>query len=52
MAVDIYGHTHEHLHSPCAVCGYATRYKQWGPIRCLCSEPQYAPVEDIWAEQD
>ena len=23
-------------HSPCPVCGYATRYKHFGPIPCAC----------------
>ena len=36
MGVDIYGHSHEHLHSPCPVCGYATRYKQYR-TRCACN---------------
>jgi hypothetical protein len=36
MAVDIYGHSIHGLHSPCPVCGYATRYKQW-PTRCACN---------------
>ena len=25
-------------HSPCPVCGYATRYKHCGPIPCACTE--------------
>ena len=36
MGVDIYGHSHEHLHGPCPVCGYATRFKQF-PTRCACN---------------
>lgn len=36
MGVDIYGHSHEHLHSKCSVCGYATRSKQYR-IRCACN---------------
>ena len=27
----------DHVHHPCPVCGYATRYKQFGPIRCACN---------------
>lgn len=30
------GNTHPHLHSRCPVCGYATRFKQFGPIPCAC----------------
>ena len=26
-----------YLHSPCPVCGYAIRYKQFGPMRCACN---------------
>jgi hypothetical protein len=37
MGVSIHGTVHPHLHSPCPRCGYATRFKQFGPIRCLCS---------------
>ena len=36
MGVDIYGHSHEHLHSACPVCGYATRFKQYR-TRCACN---------------
>ena len=25
---------------PCPQCGYATRYKQFGPMRCACPEPR------------
>jgi hypothetical protein len=35
--IDIHGHSNPHLHGPCPVCGYATRYKQFGPMRCLCN---------------
>ena len=34
--IDIYGHSHEHLHSACPVCGYATRFKQYR-TRCACN---------------
>jgi hypothetical protein len=34
--IDIYGHSFEHLHTKCPVCGYATRFKQF-PIRCACN---------------
>jgi hypothetical protein len=36
MGVSIRGHSDPHLHSPCPRCGYATRYKQFGPMRCAC----------------
>ena len=63
MGVSISGLSHPHLHSPCPRCGYATRFKQFGPIRCLCSKtpevrsgPQRSlaneHVEEIWAEQE
>lgn len=35
--VTITGHTGPHLHGRCPECGYATRYKQFGPMRCACS---------------
>ncbi len=35
--ISIYGHSHPHLHSPCPRCGYATRFKQFGPMRCACN---------------
>jgi hypothetical protein len=28
-----------HTESPCPRCGYATRYKQSGPMRCACPNP-------------
>jgi hypothetical protein len=34
---DVDGHRIHGLHSPCPVCGYATRYKQFGPVRCACN---------------
>lgn len=34
--VSVDGNTHPHLHSRCPVCGYATRFKQYGPMRCAC----------------
>ena len=63
MAISISGNSHPHLHHPCPRCGYATRFKQFGPIRCLCSKtrefrsgPQTSlaneHVEEIWAEQE
>ena len=42
MGVSIRGHSDPHLHSPCPQCGYATRYKQFGPIRCAC------PGQSLW----
>ena len=38
MGVNVRGVSDPHLHHPCPVCGYATRYKQW-PSRCACSPP-------------
>ncbi len=38
MGVSIHGTVHPHLHNPCPRCGYATRFKQFGPIRCVCSQ--------------
>jgi hypothetical protein len=63
MGVSISGNSHPHLHSPCPRWGYATRFKQFGPIRCRCSKtsevrsgPQRSlaneHVEAIWAEQE
>jgi hypothetical protein len=63
MGVSTSGNSHPHLHSPCPRCGYATRFKQFGPIRCLCSktpevrsDPQRSlaneHVDEIWAEQE
>ena len=63
MGVSIHGTVHPHLHSPCPGCGYATRFKQFGPIGCLCSKPSEVRsgprrslanehVEEIWAEQE
>ena len=34
--MSISGNT-DHVHTPCPVCGYATRYKQFGPMRCFCN---------------
>ena len=34
--VTVAGYTDPHFHSPCPVCGYATRFKQYGPMRCAC----------------
>lgn len=63
MGVSTSGNTHPHLHSPCPRCGYATRFKQFGPIPCLCAqtpEVRSGPrrslanehVEEIQAEQE
>ena len=31
--------TEDHYHhSPCPVCGFATRYKHFGPIPCACNQ--------------
>jgi hypothetical protein len=43
MGVSIRGHSDPHLHSPCPRCGYATRYKQFGPMRCACPNPKPRP---------
>ena len=37
MGVSVRGQTDPHLHSPCLRCGCATRYKQFGPMRCACN---------------
>jgi hypothetical protein len=58
MGVSVRGHSYPHLHSACAQCGYATRYKQW-PITCACSNAQRQKIRttpaphviEIWAEQ-
>ena len=43
MGVSIRGRSDPHLHSPCPQCGYATRYKQFGPMRCACPNPNPKP---------
>jgi hypothetical protein len=48
MGLDIYGHSDPHLHSPCPVCGYARRYKQW-PTRCACNRD--CSKEELWASE-
>lgn len=42
MGVSVRGNADPHLHSPCPECGYATRYKQFGPIQCACPAPRKA----------
>ncbi len=61
MGVSVRGNSDPHLHSPCTLCGYATRYKQW-PVTCSCSDskrqiirtaaPPPSHVVEIWAEQE
>jgi hypothetical protein len=43
MGVSVRGHSDPHLHSPCPQCGYATRYKHFGPMRCACPNPKPRP---------
>ena len=45
--IDIYGHSHPHLHHPCPVCGYATRFKQF-PTRCACNRATWKPFTFPW----
>jgi hypothetical protein len=47
MTIDIYGHSDPHLHGPCPVCGYATRYKQWSAC-CTCTTPDRCPHPPIY----
>jgi hypothetical protein len=52
MAIDVHGHSDPHLHGPCRVCEYATRYKQFGPMRCACNfSPRRSKPGDagLWA---
>ena len=51
MGVSVRGNSDPHLHSPCPVCGYATRFKQLGPIPCACS-PGYPPISPRAREHD
>lgn len=45
--INVYGHGHRHLHSPCPQCGYATRSKQF-PIRCACNRSDPRPFVFPW----
>ena len=51
MGVSVHGTVHPHLHSPCPVCGYARRFKQFGPIPCACS-PDCPPISPRAREHD
>ena len=51
---DVDGHRIHGLHSPCPVCGYATRYKQFGPIRCACDRywtKEAMEAQRAWQEE-
>ena len=37
MGVSVSGLEGPHLHSPCPQCGFATWFKQFGPMRCACN---------------
>ena len=57
MGVSVHGTVHPHLHSPCPVCGYARRFKQFGPMRCACPSMSAGRstsplVAEIQAEQE
>ena len=45
------GHTSPYLHTRCPECGYATRWKQFGPMRCACS-PDCPPISRRAREHD
>ena len=47
MGVSVHGTVHPHLHSPCPVCGYARRFKQF-PERCACNRSDPKPFTFPW----